>query len=136
MTIYEQLVRDEGKRAVLYYDSRGIPSIGIGHNLFVPISDAAIEQIFTDDLARVEAQLAATLPWATGLSEPRRGVLLNMIFNIGLRGFLDHNPKFIAALHAGDWDLAAREMMDGPWHRQVGIRADRLKMQLLQDAWQ
>ena len=46
-----QVIRDEGWRNRMYLDSLGIPSIGVGHNLRdVPISDAAVEQIFADDL--------------------------------------------------------------------------------------
>ena len=50
MTILEQLKRDEGMRRTAYQDSLGVWTVGVGHNLAVPLSDAAIEQILADDV--------------------------------------------------------------------------------------
>ena len=118
----------------MYLDSLGIPSIGVGHNLRdVPISNEAVEQIFVDDLAQKIQEVEAAFPWAAALSEPRQGVLINMAFmGIGrLRGFV----KMLAAMEAGDWEAAARELLDSKYAGQVGARADRLAQQLREDRW-
>jgi lysozyme len=52
-----------------------------------------------------------------------------MAFNLGnrLKGF----KKFLSALNMGQWDDAAREMMDSKWATQVGKRAERLRDMVL-----
>ena len=50
VTILEQLKRDEGVRHTAYQDTHGVWTVGVGHNLRVPLSDTAIEQILADDL--------------------------------------------------------------------------------------
>lgn len=130
----KQLTRDEGWRNQMYLDSEGIPSIGVGHNLRdVPISNAAVAQIFTDDLTDKLREVEQAFPWSARQSEPRRGVLVNMAFmGIGkLKGFV----KMLAAMQAGDWETAARELLDSKYATQVGARAERLADQLRSDRW-
>jgi lysozyme len=130
-----QLARDEGVRRTVYADSRGVPTIGIGHNLRDrPLSDRAIRTIFEDDVAETEAELVARLPWVADLSEPRRGAFLNLAFNLGVGGLLGFQ-RTLAAAQAGRWDDAARELLDSTYARQVGTRADRLAEQLREDRW-
>lgn len=127
------LTRDEGRRATLYLDAKGIPTIGIGHNLKAkPISDAAIDQIFRDDVADVERDLDARLPWWRGLSEIRQRVLANMCFNLGIDGLCGFK-RTLAAIKAGHYALAADFMAESLWDRQVGARADRLESMMRHD---
>ena len=60
------------------------------------------------------------------LPEEAQQVLVNMTFNMG-RPRLSQFKKFIAGVHAGDWNKAAVEMMDSRWAKQVGARAERLR---------
>lgn len=133
MTLTEQLRRDEGVRRTLYYDSRHLPTIGVGHNLAVPLSDAAIDQILSDDLLEVDRVLS-TLPWIAMLSDARLGVLRNMCFNLGFAGLLGFR-EMTAALQHQDWATAAAAMLDSAWAEQVGPRAHRLSMQMRTDVW-
>ena len=48
-----------------------------------------------------------------------------MVFNLGLSRFRRFR-KTIAAIKAGDWEQAAREMLASLWARQVGRRAQEL----------
>jgi len=135
MTLYEQLTRDEGMRARMYLDSEGVPTIGIGHNLRDrPISERAIQIIFEDDLADTEADVRMRIPVFATLSEARRGVLLNMAFNLGIGGLLEFR-KMLEALRIQDWDRAATEMLDSKWASQVGARATRLAEQMITGEW-
>ena len=43
------LRRNEGFRDTLYDDTKGVPTVGYGHNLRVPISNDAAELILSDD---------------------------------------------------------------------------------------
>ena len=134
MTIVEQLKRDEGRRVKPYQDSRGIWTVGYGHNLTTgALSEAAITQILTDDILEAETS-CLIFPFWYGLSDARKGVLLNMTFNLGFAGLLGFR-KFLDAVRAGQWEQAATEMLDSDWARQVGARADRLARQMVHDVW-
>ena len=133
VTILEQLKRDEGVRHTAYQDTHGVWTVGVGHNLRVPLSDTAIEQILADDLLAVDTACRALPVWYQ-LSPARQGVLLNMAFNVGFDGLLRFQKMF-AALRSGDYERAAVEMRDSLWARQVGARADRLAKQMETDAW-
>lgn len=127
------LTRDEGRKATLYLDTRGIPTIGIGHNLKAkPLSEAAIDQIFRDDVADVERDLDARVPWWRTLSEVRQRVLANMCFNLGIEGLLGFKHT-LAAIQEGRYDAAADLMAESLWDRQVGARADRLESMMRHD---
>ena len=47
----------------------------------------------------------------TALDVPRYGVLLNMTFNLGVAGPLSFR-QFLSAMQAGQWELAAHEMLE------------------------
>lgn len=131
----EQLRRDEGWAKVAYQDSVGVWTVGCGHNLRVPITNVAINQILTDDLAVAEEAVDRLGTWVQGLSEYRRGVLVNMAFNLGGAGLYKFR-LMLAACQRGDFEDAAREMLDSKWARQVGARAERLAKQMREDqAW-
>jgi lysozyme len=135
MTIFDQLRRDEGLRTTVYADpATGVPTIGYGHNLRTAISTAAAEQILRDDVAAVAAQLSQ-YPWFGSLTEARQAVCLNMAYNLGVAGFLAF-AKTIEAIRRADWPLAAAEMLNSRWARQVGQRAQRLAIQMETDRWQ
>ena len=134
MTLREQLERDEGLRLKPYRDSVGKLTIGYGRNLDdrgITKDEAAL--LLAHDLADAWNDVENAFPWSRHLSEPRMGVLVNMCFmGIGrLRGFV----KMLAAMEAGDWEAAAREMLDSKYARQVGARADRLAQQVREDRW-
>ena len=137
MNVKEQLERDEGgMRLRAYKDSQGIWTIGVGHNLESrPIPREAAELIFEADLADTILEVDRVLPWAAALDAPRRAVLINMAFNIGVAGLLEHNPKMLAAAKRGDYAEAARELLDGPYKDQVGPRAHRLAQQMESGNW-
>ena len=71
-----------------------------------------------------------------GLDEPRRGVLLNMIFQMGARGMADFH-QFLGALIKQTYDAAAVFMLDSAWAKtQSPERALRLAEQIRSGVWQ
>lgn len=121
----DMLIRHEGVNPRLYPDSEKVPTIGIGHNLYKPISARAIRVIFEDDLADAKNDCLHAFPWFADLNEARQWVLINMCFNLGLprlQGFY----KFLGAVERGDYDTAATEMLDSLWAKQVKKRAQEL----------
>ena len=136
MDIYEQLTRDEGVRNKAYLDTVGKLTIGVGHNLDAKgISARAIRTILEDDVMEATMELVMALPWATALSGPRFGVLVNMSFNLGIAGLVEFK-KMLAAIHEGRWEDARKEMLDSKYALDVGPRAHRLGKQLVTNVWQ
>ena len=125
------LREDEGEVLHLYYDSRGVPTIGRGANLRegripesiarqITITREGSDALCALRLADAERDVALFLPWTAGLDEVRRAVLATMAYNMGIGNLLHKNPATLAACERGDYAEAAREMLDGPWKEQVG----------------
>lgn len=126
---------DEGFKREVYLDSKGIPSIGIGHNLRArplprgwtpPLTDVQIYTLFQNDLQDdALGPLDLHLPWWSTLDVVRQRVLANMCFNMGVNELLNfHN--MLSACKSGDYDTAADQMKASEWYGQVGDRAVRL----------
>lgn len=122
-----QLTIDEGYRKKPYKDSVGKTTIGIGRDLDdVGLSDAEILLMFGNDLMQAEIAAKSVCQQFNGLPDARKAVLLNMAFNMGqvrLSGF----KMMLAAIAAGQFDVAADEMANSTWAKQVGPRAIRLE---------
>lgn len=117
------LIRQEGVRLRLYQDSvQKKLTIGVGRNIEdVGISLEEAHFLLDNDImnATIDAQ---KLHAFTMLDPVRQDVLVDMVFNMGLRtvqGF----TRMLAALEAGNWNEAAAEMRDSHWATQVGNRA-------------
>ena len=131
LTLKEQLIRDEENRAFVYNDSMGVPTIGVGRNLRDKgLSLLEREFLLNNDIADHTLEVCEALPWVTTLDEPRKEVLINMSFNMGTMALLQF-VKFLAALKAKNYLLAAMEMLDSKWAAQVGPRAHRLSQQIV-----
>jgi lysozyme len=126
-SIKEQLLRYEGLRLKPYRCTAGKLTIGIGRNL----DDCGISQkeayaLLDNDIRNCEQQLLDEIPVIyNALDEVRQSVLLNMCFNLGLKGLLGFNNT-LAFIAAGDWERAANGMLASKWAKQVGRRAIEL----------
>ncbi len=145
--ISRMIERHEGKKNKVYYDTMGIPTIGIGFNLNrydtdkrlkdigtsrqeilegKVLTDEQIYFLFEKDLneARVTAQ--SFLPNFNEHPAKIQNVIIDMAFNLGtnrLAGF----KKFREALLRKDYRTAANEMIDSKWYSQVGNRSIELE---------
>jgi lysozyme len=136
MTIVDQLKRDERVCAKPYRDTVGKLTIGVGRNLDdVGLSPDEIELLLRNDIERSRRDLFTHLPWVVGLDDARRGVLLNMCFNMGVHGLCEFR-HMLTAVQAGDYETAAKEMAASLWAKQTGARADRLEIQMRTGQWQ
>jgi lysozyme len=121
-----QLTIDEGRRALIYLDSVGKWTGGVGRNLVDrPFSDDEIDLMLSNDIDLVERELDRRVPWWREMSDARQNVLANMCFNLGITRLLGFT-KTLALMRAGRYDAAAQEMLDSKWAKQVGARAVRL----------
>jgi len=129
-----ELRRDEGVRREIYKDTVGYDTIGVGHNVYAkplpegwnpPITDEQINQLLSEDLVDVFEGLDKHLPWWRNLSEARQRVLINMAFNLGVRGLLTFKNT-LKAIEQGKYGYASALMLQSKWASQVGARASRL----------
>jgi len=125
-----QLYRHEGYRQHPYLCSAGKLTIGIGRNLNdVGISEQEAKTMLAHDVEHAWEDLQKADPIVLVLSHIRQDVLINMVFNMGINkvnGF----KRMWAAIGDGDFSLAAVEMLDSKWARQVGARATELAVQM------
>lgn len=130
----QELGRDEGVEREPYLDTQDNWTTGIGYNLNAnplpedityPLTDDEIERLFELSVQRAVDALNAYYPWWTTLDEVRQRVLVNMCFNLGIKG-LQKFVKFLHCLEQKDFINAALEMQSSLWYKQVGERAVRL----------
>lgn len=115
-----------GLPIVAGYTVKGNPTIGYGRLLRAPggISAAEAAALFDADWKRAQHD-AATLPGYASDDVVRRGVLDEMVFQLGLVGVLGFR-KMLSAFYARDYARAADEMLDSAWARQTPNRARML----------
>lgn len=135
----DQLVRDENEILHAYQDDEGWWTIGVGILIDKRkgggITQSESRYLLRSRIADKTAELFQKLPWVAQLDAVRQSALVNMAFNLGVDGLLKFE-HFLAALQAKDWQMAAAEMLNSLWHKQVGERADRLAEQIRTGVWQ
>lgn len=114
-----------GKPIVAGTVVRGNPTIGIGRLLTKPMSRAARDFLFNEDVNEAMQGLNDHLPWWLTLDEVRQRVLVDMVFNMGI-GKVQRFPQTLAAIKSGNYSLAADMMLESLWAHQVGGRATTL----------
>jgi lysozyme len=133
-TLIAELRRDEGVRYVVYKDTKGIDTTGVGHNLQAkplpagwkyPLNDVQVNSLLDDDLEDVFHDLDRNLPWWTDLNDVRQRVIANMAFNLGITKLLGFRNTLVA-MRQGKYGDAADGMLASAWASQVKGRAQRL----------
>ena len=134
-----QLRRDEGQRPLAYQDHLGYWTIGVGRLIDSRKPGAGlrpdeIDYLLRNDINdRVQA-LTKALPWFSALDEARRGVLINMAFQLGTAGLLGFKST-LALIAAGKYAEAAEQMLKSKWATQTPERAKRLAEQMKTGEW-
>lgn len=120
-----------------YYCPAGKLTQGYGRNLEVHplsasekaelvnglVSEPIATQWALKELNQCENQLKDNKVYQT-LSDVRKAIMLDMAFNMGIKGLMDFK-KMWAALAKQDFITAASEMKDSSWYRQTKTRAVR-----------
>ena len=128
-----EIADDEGFRAKPYRCTSDKLTIGYGTNIEDGISRDEALLLMRHRLGKVVAALQSRLPFWPRLTDDRRRVLANMGYQLGVAGLMGFK-RMLAGLERGDYDGAAREMLDSKWARQDSPgRARRLaeKMRLI-----
>ena len=126
----QELKIDEGIRNKPYADTVGKTTIGVGRNLTdVGLSNEEVDYLLNNDINKASKQLFEALPWVVNLSDARQRALVNMAFNLGIKGLLG----FINTLNLiqnGKYEEASEAMLKSKWASQVGVRAKRLSLMI------
>ncbi|APU02192.1 baseplate hub protein [Aeromonas phage SW69-9] len=151
VTIEDMLRYDEGIRVVVYWDSEGYPTVGIGHLIIHEktknmsrinsllsqqvgrqvqgrITEEDCSTLFARDLNGVYSDISrsATVgPVYSMLDDTRKMAIINMTFQMGIGGVANFQ-KMLAYLALGQYDKAADEALDSLWARQTPNRARRV----------
>jgi lysozyme len=142
-----QVADHEGFSNVVYRDSEGIETIGVGFNLRKEgaqerieelgldfeavlsgdqlLDDAQVQVLFEDDLLTAEEDAKTLFPGFESFSETRQMAFIDMAFNLG-RERLGGFENMIEAANAGNWVQAAAEARNSKWFNQVGRRGRRI----------
>jgi lysozyme len=145
--LIEKLIAAEGLKLEVYKDTLGIDTIGIGRNLEdrgitkqeldeldIPsidhvyeygITEADAVYLATNDVQIVEEELVRAHPCVDRLDSVRQLIVIDMAFNLGVPRLCKFK-KMWAAIHEEQYDVAAKEMLDSRWARQVKGRATKL----------
>jgi lysozyme len=126
----QQIKIDEGFSGKLYRCTEDKLTIGYGRNLEDnPLSEEEASFLLEYELKHKIIPQAVRLPYYSKLSPTRRAVIINMIYNLGIKGF-KRFKRMNKALEVEDYAEASREMLASKWHSQVGKRAERLARQM------
>ena len=147
-TLRHYIEVNEGRKAKVYNDTKGHPTVGIGFNLDrgnaravmkslgidydkvragqAILTDAQINHLFDHDVRTATSDAKEVVGSKTfgELSEGRRIVVIDMVFNLGKAGLANFR-KAISAIQQGNYNEAAKQMKDSAWYGQVGDRAKR-----------
>lgn len=125
------LIRDEDLREKPYLDTLGNITIGVGYNLTargIPLK--YLLQWCDEDIEYYHHQLDSDLSYFKRLTEARKLVLINMAYNMGMKNLLLFKKMF-AALKNEKYLIASEEMLNSKWAKQVGQRAQRLAVMMV-----
>ena len=138
MNIIQQLKNEEGSVAHAYQDSLGFWTIGVGRliderkgGLLYPDE---IDYLLENDVNRATAGIRAALPWFVLLDEARQAVLIQMAFQMGVKGLLAFTTT-LGHVRVGRYAEAAVAMLESLWAKQTPERAARLSKQMETGEW-
>lgn len=140
-TATQRLCIHEGIRLKPYRCTAGYLTIGVGRNLETnPLSAEEKEKVgdlnngitkdaafylLRNDIKRVERECAQHIPFWRHLDDERQYALLDMAFNLGIKGLLKFK-KMLSEMGIGNYRGAAKECLNSKYARDVGKRAERI----------
>lgn len=124
--LLSRLIKHEGFCAKPYRCSAGRLTVGYGRNLEDKgISESEALFLLTNDILESKNECEKNFNFFNTLSQTRQNVLVEMCFNLGIKG-LKGFKKFLKALEHKDFETASKEMLQSRWARQVKGRAQVL----------
>lgn len=149
--IAQRLIFHEGLRLMPYKDTLGFTTIGVGRcvdkNPFTEeelkavgdwehgITKNAAMMLLRNDILRCQAELKAKVPFFHKLDEERQYALLDLCFQLGIRGLLKFS-RMLNAMRVGYWGSAAAECLNSQYAKQTPARAKRIAKLIKEGRWE
>lgn len=137
--LIKQLRDEEGEVLHVYNDSMGFATIGVGRLIDKRkgggITAEESAYLLGNDIAKVNAQLDAKIPWWRKLDEARQAVIQGMAFQMGIDGLLGFKNT-LKMIESGDYEGAGKGMLNSLWAKQTPARAKRMSEQMRTGEWQ
>lgn len=134
-----QLNRDEGRKRCAYQDHLGYWTIAVGRLIDARkgggLRDDEIDYLLRNDITDRINALHKEFPWFQNLDDARKGVLLNMAFQLGTAGLIGFKNT-LENVACGAYSQAAKMMLQSLWAKQTPERAKRLSIQMETGIWQ
>lgn len=129
-----RLEQEEGREYSPYTDTKGILTVGVGHNMEArpldpswtfPLTDAQVDQLLDDDTNATLTEMYANLPWVQNLDPVRESAVADLYFNMGWSKFSAFQ-QFFGFLQNGDYESAANDLEHTAWFGEVGHRGPEI----------
>jgi lysozyme len=136
--LLRQLQRDEGFKDHAYQDHLGYWTIGFGRLIderkggHITLEEGLF--LLNNDIDNKTEELLKRLPWVNDLDDARKGVLVNMAFQMGVDGLLKFKNT-LELIKNGKYKEASDAMLDSLWAKQTPNRASRLSAQMKTGEW-
>lgn len=131
---FNLLVVEEGFKETPYHCTEGFPTIGIGfrignkgdplpqdRRMTLEEAQEALYHKIKVNVTALERQIP--IAWLKCNFE-RKAILVSMVFQLGLQGFLGF-CNTIAAIERAEWHSVSSNLLDSRWARQTPNRAKR-----------
>ena len=126
------LIRHEGLKLLPYKCTAGKLTLGVGRNIEDRgISKETAMQMLDEDIELCLNELIERLNYFETLPTEVQETLVNLCFNMGISRLMKFQ-LMLGAMEAGQYELAAKELLDSRYARQVGKRAEELAAILCQ----
>jgi lysozyme len=136
--LLRQLQRDEGFKDHAYQDHLGYWTIGFGRLIderkggHITLEEGLF--LLNNDIDNKTEELLKRLPWVNDLDDARKGVLVNMAFQMGVDGLLKFKNT-LELIKNGKYKEASDAMLESLWAKQTPNRASRLSAQMKTGEW-
>ena len=124
--IFEEIKKHEGFRSKVYKCTEGFDTIGYGFAIKdLEIDEDVADLILMKKLHSLLKRILIAFPWFKDVDEIAKGVIVNMCYQLGIRGFSKFK-KTIYLLETEQYEEASVEMLDSLWAKQTPNRAKEL----------
>ena len=128
--IFEEIKKHEGFKNKVYKCTEGYDTIGYGFAIKDLIMDKDIaDLILMKKLQTLLERVIIAFPWFKDIEDDAKEVVINMCYQLGLRGFSKFK-KTIYLLETEQYEDASVEMLDSLWAKQTPNRAKELSEKL------
>ena len=142
VNLYKMLSFDEGIKHNAYLDTKGILTVGIGHNLIADpahdilrrdiklgdlITANEIECLFNRDLRTVTSGLHTNIHNFEQLKDKYKVILVNMCFNMGINRLINFKNT-IACMQADNVTGVINGLLGSAYASQLPGRAKRMSL--------